>query len=117
MQRTILSVALVAVVATGPALASSSGVADPTRVESPAFHRPEPPTDAEVLRAVPVGTVLGDDGRVERRLTRYRVGPIRLYPLVGPARLIEVRFKCVATGNRGRAVVFWDGDHLIPAER
>src|SRR6266545_5336537 len=59
------------------------------------------PSQEEVLRALPGGAPRGLV-RIRYRLLAQRVGPVRLYPLVGPARLVETRFECTVQGVRGR---------------
>jgi hypothetical protein len=64
----------------------------------------EPPTDADILRALP-GVARGvpfvfeqfrdDITIVKNQLGRPKVGPVRFYPIIGKAALVETNWECV----------------------
>jgi hypothetical protein len=50
------------------------------------------PSDADVLRWLPPAA--RNNIMIERKLLVLREGPVRFYPVVGKARMVESTFKC-----------------------
>ncbi len=91
----------------------------------------EPPTKEEVLKAVPESKLENVDPKsikVKIEKVAEETGEPRFYPMVGPARLYKVRFKCTVTmdetihsewpvpfthSDRRQEVVYIDHNHLI----
>jgi RNA polymerase sigma factor (sigma-70 family) len=74
-----------------------------------------PPSAEEVVRALPKEWT--DVGvQVTSELMHQEVGAVRLYPLVGQARLARACWKCTACSTLGSQVVYVQQEHLILAE-
>jgi hypothetical protein len=60
---------------------------------------PGAPSRAQVLRALPGGPPPGHV-RIRYEDLGEQTGPVTFHPLVGPARLVEARFRCVVDSGR-----------------
>jgi hypothetical protein len=73
------------------------------------------PSREDILKKLPVkARTMNARGQCE--LILYRVNEPRFYPVVGQARLVEVRFKCTVTTDRKREVIYIDRDQVIPKQ-
>src|SRR5262245_42453000 len=69
------------------------------------------PTEAEVLAALP--NVSPRRGvRISFHVSAPRIGPMRIYPQVGRARLIVYLFKCSVQSSQGREEVYIEKGEL-----
>jgi hypothetical protein len=73
------------------------------------------PSGEEIRRKLPA-EARAKNGTLHCELLEYRVNDRRFFPLVGPARLVEVRFKCTLTAAGQDYVVHLDRDHLIQVD-
>src|SRR5262245_3000399 len=69
---------------------------------------PPYPSEEEVLRGLPNNQVPRKNVRVLYQILVHREGPVRFYPLVGRAQLVETHFKCTVFSDQGREVVYID---------
>jgi hypothetical protein len=67
-----------------------------------------------VLRALPRAARARGDLQIVYEVQAEKVGPVRFYPLVGPARLVQARYKCTVYSNAGVEVVYIDHEKLKP---
>jgi protein involved in polysaccharide export with SLBB domain len=77
---------------------------------------PLPPSEKDVLRALPKGWANGKDLSIVYESQGSRVDEPRFYPLLGPARMTHARWKCTAYSEDKVKVVYLDVDYLVPSE-
>ncbi len=66
-----------------------------------------------ILSQMPDGKARPKHERIECELVKYQVSEARLYPLVGPAQLVQAHFKSTITSEAGRDVIYSDSSQLI----
>lgn len=70
--------------------------------------------EQRVLRALPKAARARGDLQIVYEVQAEKVGPVRFYPLVGPARLIQAHYKCTVYSSAGVEVVYIDHEKLKP---
>jgi hypothetical protein len=70
--------------------------------------------EGQVLRALPRVARARGDLQIVYEVQAEKVGPVRFYPLVGPARLVQAHYKCTVYSNVGVEVVYIDHEKLKP---
>ncbi|MDB5384363.1 MAG: hypothetical protein JWM11_9 [Planctomycetaceae bacterium] len=74
------------------------------------------PSAGAILRAVRAGKPHSKNEHIQCKLVLHKVSDIRVYPLVGPARLATAHFECTVTTEAGRDVFYIDQSQLIPVK-
>ncbi len=79
-------------------------------------ERLSPPSEADVLRTLPKTWDNANNISITYEALAHRPEPTRTFPLVGPARLVHVHWKCTVFSDRGVEVVYLDRNHLVPSK-
>ncbi len=70
---------------------------------------------ALVLRALPKGVAARNDIMIQSEVLAEKTGPVRLYPVVGAARLVSTHYKCTVFSGKRIEIVYIDHERLKPA--
>jgi RNA polymerase sigma factor (sigma-70 family) len=91
--------------------------AEPANVGKVEYTQPfSIPSAEEVLRALPKGQPLPRNPRIKCELVGFRLEAPKFFPIVGPAQLATVQFKCTVTNEQGKdVVVYIEKEDLINA--
>jgi hypothetical protein len=73
------------------------------------------PSEAEVLRALPVRP--RDNIQIVMERIRQKAGPVRFYPVVGLSRLVQTSWRCTVYSDKRVEVVHLDRSHLEPIKK
>lgn len=69
-----------------------------------------------ILSQLPAGKARGTTKQIKCELVKYQVSDARYFPLVGPAQLVQIRFKSIINSDVGREVVYTSNSHLIETQ-